>query len=123
MKHSIFHILSTKIFKHIRLPLLAATIIAGTIFDYDNGAQASPVNISSIVVGDGGFTINGDGQYSDSGFSVSGVGDINGDGLPDILVGAIGGNSRANSSNLKIRELGYRSGQTFVILGKPVVRP
>jgi hypothetical protein len=42
----------------------------------------------SIVVGTGGFVINGEDMNDNSGVSVSTAGDVNGDGLDDLIVGS-----------------------------------
>jgi hypothetical protein len=47
------------------------------------------VNVSDIVLGTGGFVINGAAAGDASGYSVSSAGDVNNDGLDDMIVGAI----------------------------------
>ena len=49
----------------------------------------TPVELSDVVNGDGGFVINGvstDYNYGGNGYSVSSAGDVNGDGLADLIV-------------------------------------
>ena len=65
-------------------------------------ADGTPVDLSDVAAGTGGFVVNGIDPYDRSGRSVSGAGDVNGDGLADLIVGAWragpGGNSNAGES-------------------------
>ena len=47
---------------------------------------ATPVNLSAVTAGTGGFVINGQSEATYSGVSVSNAGDVNGDGLADLIV-------------------------------------
>ncbi|MEI6797808.1 MAG: hypothetical protein WCO04_01150, partial [Pseudomonadota bacterium] len=69
--------------------------------------NTSPVELSAVAVGNGGFVINGGSAGDYSGFSVSSAGDVNGDGLDDVIVGAYGDDR--NSEN---------AGASFVVFGK-----
>ena len=72
------------------------------IFGKDSGwAMDTPLSAS-----DASFL--GEVNYDYSGCSVAGGGDINGDGYDDILIGAYGNDENGN-----------KSGQTYLILGKP----
>jgi hypothetical protein len=71
--------------------------------------STSPVELSQVEQGQGGFVINGESLSNQSGFSVASAGDINGDGLTDLIVGAI------NSSN--------QTGRSYVIFGKTSGEP
>ncbi len=53
-------------------------------------ADGTPVDLSAVVGGTGGFAMNGIEADDNAGFSVSGAGDVNGDGLDDVIMGAIG---------------------------------
>ncbi len=65
-------------------------------------AGTTPVNLSDVAAGTGGFVMNGIDVDDFSGGSVSGAGDVNGDGLADLIVGASsadpGGRDRAGES-------------------------
>ncbi len=65
-------------------------------------ADTTPVNLSDVAAGSGGFVINGNDPGDVSGWSVSDAGDVNGDGLADVIVGAThadpGGNASAGES-------------------------
>ena len=68
----------------------------------------SPIALSTIAAGTGGFVVNGQSAGDQSGFAVSLAGDLNGDGFVDFSVGAphaaVGGTSNA--------------GKTYVVFGK-----
>ncbi len=51
-------------------------------------ADGTPVELSTIASGTGGFVINGIDVADYSGISVSEAGDVNGDGLADLIIGA-----------------------------------
>ncbi len=51
-------------------------------------AATTPVLLSDVAAGNGGFVINGIDPGDASSNSVSGAGDVNGDGLADLIVGA-----------------------------------
>ena len=67
--------------------------------------EASAIQMSDD---DGGFVLNGVGEYDFSGRSVSGAGDVNGDGLADIIIGA----RDADPNNMG------NSGTSYVVFGK-----
>jgi hypothetical protein len=69
---------------------------------------ATPINLSGIAAGRGGFVINGQCARDLSGYSVAGAGDVNGDGLADLIVGANGSDTLA----------GLLAGRSYVIFGK-----
>ena len=75
---------------------------AGESYVVFGKADGTPVNLSNVAAGSGGFVINGIDPDDLSGHSVSGAGDVNGDGLADLIVGAHfadpGGNDRAGES-------------------------
>ena len=65
----------------------------------------SPIELSDIADGNGGFVINGEAEADYSGNSVSSAGDVNGDGLADLIIGAYMADHNGGSS-----------GSTYVIL-------
>ena len=73
--------------------------------------SGTPIDLSDVKGGIGGFAINGKraGDPSHSGFSVSAAGDVNGDGLADLVVGAPGN---------KVFNLYDRGGSSYVVFGK-----
>ena len=94
-------------------------LIIGARYDDTNATKAgasyvvfgkttgTAVDLSNIVAGTGGFTINGANVRDYSGYSVSGAGDVNGDGLADLIVGAY-----ANDANASL------AGSSYVVFGK-----
>ncbi len=62
---------------------------AGESYVVFGKAGTTPVSLSDVAAGTGGFVINGIDVGDFSSYSVSGAGDINGDGLADLIVGAI----------------------------------
>ncbi|MDK9704379.1 MAG: FG-GAP-like repeat-containing protein, partial [Sulfuritalea sp.] len=73
--------------------------------------DTSPVDLSGVAAGSGGFVITGgdggEGSGDKSGFSVAGAGDVNGDGLADLIVGAY----RNDYTD-------YDAGRSYVVFGR-----
>ncbi|MBT9594833.1 MAG: FG-GAP repeat protein [Vitreoscilla sp.] len=67
-----------------------AADISGRSYVIFGKSTTSPVKLSAVAAGVGGFAINNEGTaYGDySGRSVASAGDVNGDGLADLIVGA-----------------------------------
>ena len=80
---------------------------AGESYVVFGKADGTPVDVSDIVGGVGGFAIIGIDVYAGSRWSVSGAGDVNGDGLDDVIVGA------PNASPIEAYE-----GESYVVFGK-----
>jgi hypothetical protein len=68
--------------------------MAYLVFGKDDTAA---IELSSIVLGEGGFAINGENGGGHTGFAVSAAGDVNGDGFADLLVGAHEYNSKTGA--------------------------
>ncbi len=66
----------------------AGNQIAGESYVVFGKADGTPVELSDVAAGNGGFVMTGINQGDTTGYSVSGAGDVNGDGLDDIIVGA-----------------------------------
>jgi hypothetical protein len=60
------------------------------------------MSLADVVLGIGGFALDGAGEIDYAGQSVSGAGDVNGDGLADVIVGSHGA----------------PGGRTYVVFGK-----
>ena len=74
------------------------------VFGRANWSGVSTLNLTTIAMGTGGFTITGEAILDRSGLSVSAADDVNGDGLADLLVGV-----RANNAD---------TGRSYVVFGK-----
>jgi len=74
-------------------------------------ADSTPVELSDVVAGTGGFVMYGIDSGDGSGYSVSDAGDVNGDGMADVVVGALG----ANPGDAR------QAGESYVVFS-PVVR-
>ncbi len=74
-------------------------------------SDPTPVELSDIVAGTGGFVITGIDSGDGSGYSVSDAGDVNGDGTADVVVGALGANPGDEP----------QAGESYVVFS-PVVR-
>ena len=65
--------------------------------------DTTPIDVTSIIAGSGGFVINGQSAGDYAGHSISSAGDVNGDGLDDLIVGTYGSGS---------------AGKSYVVFGK-----
>jgi Bacterial Ig domain/FG-GAP repeat len=69
--------------------------------------DGTTVELADVLLGDGGFAIDGAAGLDQLGDAVSGAGDVDGDGLADVIVGAPGAE---NDTNLQ--------GRSYVVYGK-----
>ena len=84
------------------------TVMAGSSYVvFGQKENNSPIQLSNIASGKGGFVIEGEVEGDRSGRSVSGAGDVNGDGLADLIIGAYGADANGTSS-----------GSSYVVFGK-----
>ncbi|MCA3277510.1 MAG: FG-GAP repeat protein, partial [Roseomonas sp.] len=70
----------------------------------------TPVDLSTIAAGAGGFVIYGQDPLDLSGYSVASAGDINGDGFDDLIVAAHFGDGTDNATSY--------AGESYVVFGK-----
>ncbi len=80
---------------------------AGRSYVVFGKSATTTVNLSDIVLGTGGFAINGEAANDFSGCSVSSAGDVNGDGLTDLIVGAYHNDTS-----------GSNAGRSYIVFGK-----
>jgi len=82
---------------------------------FGGSSLGSPISLSAVALGDGGFSINGQAGDYHSGITVGRAGDVNGDGVVDILVSAIGVDGATGSDS---------PGRVYVVFGSnQVVSP
>ena len=84
-----------------------ALAVVGALLAGSQTHASSPIELSDVALGTGGFVINGIDFYGQAG-SVSGAGDVNGDGLDDLIVGAYGAEPGEN----------IYAGESYVVFGK-----
>lgn len=73
---------------------------------YGRSADTSPVDLSDVAAGIGGFTLDGAQAGDQAGYAIDAAGDVNGDGMADLVVSA-----PAAEPN------GFRSGRAYVVFG------
>jgi Ca2+-binding RTX toxin-like protein len=86
----------------------AGAVSAGRSYVVFGRTGSTPIDLSAVANGTGGFVINGQSAYDYSGYSVAAAGDVNGDGLNDVVVGAFGSDPAAGS----------QAGRSYVVFGK-----
>ncbi len=82
---------------------------AGRSYVVFGTSLTTPIQLSSVTGGTGGFVINGESDDERSGIPVSAAGDINGDGLADLAVGGFNTTSSMGTNS---------QGHGYVIFGK-----
>ncbi|MGE0222494.1 MAG: hypothetical protein AB7F35_03750 [Acetobacteraceae bacterium] len=80
---------------------------AGSAYVVFGRTAQTPVNLTNVAAGTGGFRIVGEAAGDGAGSALASVADMNGDGLADIIVGASGND--AGGSN---------AGAVYVVFGK-----
>ena len=70
----------------------------------------SPIDLTDVANGTGGFVINGQDAGDWSGFAVASAGDMNGDGLDDLIIGAFQGDAAGNAKS--------NAGESYVVFGE-----
>jgi Ca2+-binding RTX toxin-like protein len=93
----------------VSAPIYAAgaTTAVGRVYVVYGTADKTPINLSNIATGMGGFVLTGAALGDNAGTSVSAAGDLNGDGFADLVIGAY------QVDNGGIGD----SGRTYVIFG------
>ncbi len=84
----------------------AAASNAGRSYVVFGKTDTDPIELA--MLGEGGFTIDGEASLAHCGQSVSNAGDVDGDGLADVVVGAPGAQPNA----------AYYAGRAYVVFGK-----
>ena len=96
---------------------------------FGKDVNSSPVQLSDIASGKGGFVIEGEAQNDYSGYSVSAAGDVNGDGLDDLIIGApfdrnysgstyVVFGKKGNTDKVKLSDIADKKGGGFLIKGE-----
>ncbi len=80
---------------------------SGSAYVVFGQTEATPIALSDITAGMGGFKITGEGIQAFAGEHLAGLGDLTGDGLPDLVVGAHGS-----------EPLGFESGRAYLVAGR-----
>lgn len=81
---------------------------AGRTYVVFGHTATSPIDLSAVAAGIGGFVINGESANDQSGVSIAVGGDVNGDGLADLVIGAY----------LSDPAGGIDAGRTYVVFGR-----
>ena len=97
-----------------------ATAGGGPAVGGDVGVRAAsgitPVVLTDVAAGSGGFKITGEETCDHAGYSVSSAGDVNGDGFADLIVGALGNDAGGNYAGAAYVVFGAAGGISSVDL-------
>lgn len=91
--------------------------------------DGSPVDLSAVAAGNGGFVIHGETANDWSGVSVSAAGDVNGDGLADVIVASLAHSAfnersyvvfgKTDTTAVDLHAIAQGQGGGFIINGHP----
>ncbi|MBC8072195.1 MAG: FG-GAP repeat protein, partial [Deltaproteobacteria bacterium] len=85
---------------------------SGRAFVVLGRTATSPIELADVVLGEGGFAIEGTAGLDQLGDAVAGAGDVDGDGRADLVLGAPGAEDGANLQ-----------GRSYVVLGRDAGAP